>query len=104
MTPTEIEAMRREAPLLANAIFDGSTYEALHDQERLNSQLWRVFRLMRDGEWRTLAEIARETGGSEAGVSARLRDLRKERFGRYPVARRRVDGGLFEYRMEAREQ
>ena len=30
-------------------------------------------------------------------MSARLRDLRKPRFGSYPVPRRRVEGDLYEY-------
>lgn len=97
MTPSELSAMRQEAPLLACAYFDGPDVSEA-DRERLNSQLWRVYRLMRDGGWRTLAEIARAVEGSEAGVSARLRDLRKERFGSHGVERRRVAGGLWEYR------
>jgi hypothetical protein len=73
------------------------------DTERLTGQLYRVFRLMADAKWRTLAEIAREVEGSEAGVSARLRDIRKARFqevfGRCTVERERVSGGLFQYRL-----
>jgi hypothetical protein len=101
MNHEELAAMRSEAPLLACAYFDGPDVSE-SDRERLNSQLWRVYRLMRDGQWRTLAEVARSVGGSEAGVSARLRDLRKERFGGNQVERRRVAGGLWEYRMEGR--
>lgn len=56
---------------------------------------------MHDGEWRNLAELAAEAEaeGSEAGVSARLRDLRKVRFGGYTVNRRYVEGGLWEYQL-----
>jgi hypothetical protein len=54
---------------------------------------------MLDGTWRTLEGIRSTVGGSEAGISARLRDLRKPRFGGYGVERRRVSGGLFEYRV-----
>lgn len=80
--------------------FDGATYEPEHDKERLNTQLARVKRVMADGRWRTLSQIHHECGvGSEGGVAARLRDLRKERFGGLGVERRRVDGGLFEYRV-----
>ena len=50
------------------------------DQERLSSLLERVKALMSDGNARTLAQIAQKTGGTESSVSARLRDLRKERF------------------------
>ena len=39
-------------------------------------------------------------GGSEAGISARLRDLRKEKFGGYSIERKRSDEGLWWYRME----
>jgi hypothetical protein len=79
--------------------FDGATYEPALDQERLSSQLRRVKILMNDGKWRTLSAIARCVGGSEAGVSARLRDFRKDRFGALTVERRRIAGGLYEYRL-----
>ena len=79
--------------------FDGATYEPAHDQARLSTQLGAVKALMGDGRWRTLTQIRAAVGGSEAGVSARLRDLRKPRFGGYTVERQRVDGGLYEYRM-----
>ena len=79
--------------------FDGSTYEPEHDQARLTSQLEKVKALMADGQWRTLANIHAKVGGSEAGVSSRIRDLRKARFGGYTVERRRMAGGLFEYRI-----
>jgi len=83
--------------------FDGATYEPALDKERLQTQLGKVYRLMLDGVWRTLAEIAEVAGGSEAGCSARLRDLRKERLGSYRIERRRRGEGkrgLFEYRMD----
>ena len=79
--------------------FDGATYEPAHDSERLSSQLRRVFELMRDGQWRSLRDIAEAVGGSEAGVSARLRDMRKPRNGKHEVQRRRVAGGVFEYKL-----
>lgn len=79
--------------------FDGKTYEPEHDQGRLSTQFDRVKGLMLDGKWRRLGEIRDEIGGSEAGVSARLRDLRKPRFGGFTVERRRLVGGIYEYRL-----
>ena len=79
--------------------FDGATFVPERDGERLRSQLQRVRDLMIDGQWRTLAQIAAAVGGSEAGVSARLRDLRKSRFGGYSVEKRYISEGLFEYRL-----
>ncbi|MDE2020649.1 MAG: hypothetical protein KGJ13_09965, partial [Patescibacteria group bacterium] len=70
-------------------MFDGSTYNPELDGPRLSSQLDRVKMLMLDGRWRTLEYIAKCVGGSEAGVSARLRDCRKLKFGGYKVDRRR---------------
>ena|ERR1022692_3009713 len=81
--------------------FDGSTYEPSEDKTRLNTQLRKVFDFMRAGGRHTLGEIAESVGGSEAGVSARLRDFRKARFGGHVVERIRVEGGLFEYRLVA---
>lgn len=79
-------------------LFDGPGIEP-QDEVRLSGQLLRVKALMSDGRWRTLRDIAERVGGSEAGVSARLRDLRKQRFGSLSIERRRVSGGLWEYRM-----
>ena len=81
--------------------FHGETFDPALDGPRLTSQLEAVRALMIDGQWRSLAVIALSVYGSEASVSARLRDLRKPRFGRYQVERRRLFGGLFEYRVLA---
>lgn len=81
--------------------FDGATYDPGRDGDRLRSQLKRVRDLMLDGRWRSIAAIAAHVGGSEAGVSARLRDLRKPRNGAYTVNRRYVGEGMFEYQLIA---
>ncbi len=79
--------------------FDGKTYEPSLDKPRLNRQLQSVFDVVKSGQWLSLEEISTRTRFPQASVSARLRDLRKERFGAYTVQRRRVSGGLFEYRL-----
>ena len=43
------------------------------DRARLATLQQKVEALMRDGAWRTLAQISAACGGSEASVSARLR-------------------------------
>jgi len=84
-------------PLFAD--FDGVTYEPVHDRVRLTGQLERVFVYMSDEAWHFLSAIAAGARGSEASVSARLRDLRKPKFGAYVVQRQRVTGGLWKYRL-----
>jgi hypothetical protein len=83
--------------------FDGETFDPAQDQARLSIQLEKVKALMLgDNAWRTLEEIGAATGiRSVASVSARLRDMRKPRFGAYRVDRQRVPGGngLYEYRV-----
>lgn len=87
--------------------FDGETYEADSDFVRLTGQMQLVHQCMSDYQWRTLAEIRSQIGvGSETGISARLRDLRKDKWGSHQVdRRRRGDGqkGLFEYRLILRQ-
>jgi hypothetical protein len=81
---------------------DGATYSPTDDKPRLNAQTLRVFDLMKDGRWRTLREISTATGDGEASVSARLRDLRKDKFGGFVVERRHIgerSTGWFEYRV-----
>jgi hypothetical protein len=79
--------------------FDGSTYDRARDQKRLNRQLDKVFHIVKHGKWITLSRIAEVTGEPEASISARLRDLRKPRFGGHTIERRYIECGLFEYRM-----
>lgn len=79
---------------------DGDTYEEEFDFDRLNAQAKRVYLVMKDSEWRTLSEISSYTGDPEASISARLRDLRKARFGSFVVERRRRnENGWYEYRV-----
>ena len=79
--------------------FDGKTYQASRDYTRLHGQLKAVFDLMSDQRWRTLSDIGMAVEGSEASLSARLRDLRKEKYGAHQIQRESVGGGLFRYRM-----
>ena len=82
--------------------FGGDTFQP-KDVKRLSGQLLAVRDAVLDGKWRTLAEIQHAVGsGSEAAISARLRDLRKPQFGAYKVERRRrgdAAKGLHEYRV-----
>lgn len=79
--------------------FDGRTYDHGLDSGRLAAQLLRVAFLMRDGAWRSLSQISTLTGDPEASISARLRDLRKPRFGAHTVLRARTDTGYCVYRL-----
>ena len=84
--------------------FNGSDYDDSHDHVRLTGQIKRVRDLMSDHAWRTLDEIAVNTGDPQASVSAQLRHLRKPRFGGNTVDKRprgNRSNGLFEYRVSA---
>lgn len=73
------------------------------DEKRLGTALHKVWKVMRDGGWYTLAELARRAKCSEAGAAARTRDFRKEKFAAvYPnggVDKRSIGNGLYEYRL-----
>lgn len=93
---------------IADAEFDGKTFVAEWDAKRLTGQWKRVFEVMASGAWRTLSEIQDEIWrrfqkhDSTPGISARLRDFRKERFGSHEVLRQRrgeAERGLHEYRL-----
>jgi hypothetical protein len=83
----------------ASVAFDGTTYEPKRDHARLTGQLELVFRRMADGQWRTRLELQALVPGSEASLSARLRDLRKEQYGGHTVERRFCYLGVWEYRV-----
>ena len=85
--------------------FDGQTYNRERDNERLSSQLNRVRDFMLScNDWMTLRIISIYLEYPESSVSARLRDLRKEKFGGYNVQRRYVDNGLYEYKVTKGEK
>ena len=81
------------------AKIDGATFDFARDSVCLTGQLLAVYKLMQDGQYRTLRRIAEAVGGSEASVSARLRDLRKPRYGKLKIDRRAVAewSRLYEY-------
>jgi hypothetical protein len=79
---------------------DGDTFNSGRDLSRLNAQMRDVYLYMAHGEWRTLADIAHNTGHPEASVSARLRDLRKDKFGGFTVERRYIANGQYHYRLK----
>lgn len=81
--------------------FGGDTFDPALDEDRLRRQLAAVRAEMFDGQWHTLHQLSLIVGAPEASVSARLRDLRKPKFGGFVVERRRVPGGngLHIYRM-----
>lgn len=93
-------------PEMEAQYFDGPAFDPALDGKRLTTQLDRVLAVMSDHEWHTIPEIVKKISfppyeqASEAGVSARLRDLRKTRFGSRKIERRRVgNSGTFQYRL-----
>ena len=79
--------------------FDGVGYVHERDNERLTGQQQRVYDIMSDGKWHTIAEVAKKARGSESGISASIRNLRKDRFGGHHVEREYVGDGLYKYRL-----
>jgi hypothetical protein len=91
-------------------MFDGTTYIRSLDKDRLSTALQRVFYVGVDcsaipDKWYTLHDFQWTIKCifgehySEAGISARLRDVRKPKFGSHAMESRRRDGGLWEYRI-----
>tara|TARA_R110000822_G_scaffold169_2_gene810 strand:- start:912 stop:1178 length:267 start_codon:yes stop_codon:yes gene_type:complete len=79
--------------------FDGSDYQPERDNSRLTGQILRIYEFMSDKKWHTLHEIAENTGDAEASISAQLRNLRKDRFGKFNVQREYIKAGLYKYKV-----
>tara|TARA_R100000808_G_C2149543_1_gene157972 strand:- start:1287 stop:1676 length:390 start_codon:yes stop_codon:yes gene_type:complete len=78
--------------------FAGQTYDERRDGDYLSSLYDRVVEFMGDGRYHTLQEIQHACGGTEASVSARLRDMRKDEFGAHKVEARCFPGRVWMYR------
>lgn len=85
--------------------FDGEPEPASGvNRVRLSKQLRRVWDLMKDGQWRTYAQISNACVCSENSAGARLRDFRKVRImgaGVCHVARRKSSAGVYVYRVHS---
>lgn len=81
--------------------FGGATYDPMKDAQRLRDQLGKVRSAMLGAGWCRLKWLSEQTKAPEASVSARIRDLRKPKYGGYTIDRRRVPGreSLYEYRI-----
>lgn len=83
----------------------GPAYDSTLDEQRILGQRGRVKAYLLNGQWCTLADIEAYTGYPQASISAQIRHLRKARFGRYVVIKRRKlggQGGTWEYRLMPR--
>ena len=78
---------------------DGATYERSRDLTRLNGQALAVYNVMSSGNWYTLSLLSKLADAPEASVSARLRDLRKPKFGGFDIQSRYLGCGMWQYRM-----
>ena len=80
----------------------GPAYDAEIDQPRLSTQLETIKTFMLEKGWYTLTEIEVATRFPQASISAQLRHLRKSRFGKYQMEKRRREpnGAVWEYHLK----
>ena len=97
--PSQVSLFDQPPPGDFDARFDGDDYDDRRDRARLVGQIKRVFDCVKDGQWRTVQQIAEATGDPETSVSAQLRNLRKDRFGGHNVEKRHEGNGLYLYRI-----
>jgi hypothetical protein len=65
-----------------------------------NRTVARVRRILADGQWHNARQIARRMRMSTAGITARIRDLRKAAHGCSRIeVRRPSKPGVYDYRM-----
>lgn len=85
---------------------DGTTFDPEKDLVRLNGQMLDVYKVMIWGDWHTIDNVQQLIVSrygrhySQAGISARIRDFRKPKFGSHTVRRRRHhETGLWQYKL-----
>jgi len=84
--------------------FDGNTYDKNKDQVRLSRQIDKVRYFLEISDYVTLDEISVATGVKNvSSISARIRDLRKDRHGNRVVERKYISDGLYSYKLLPKE-
>ncbi len=84
------------------AQFDGETYNQERDYSRLEAGVTavRTFMLRHANKWLTPTEIIEGSNGKDwASTSARVRDLRKPKFGGFNIESRYYRAGVWQYRL-----
>ena len=77
----------------------GPAYVEERDGERISSQRHRIYALLSEQQWFTLAEIEAQTGDPQASISSQPRHLRKPKFGEHTVLRRHIADGVHQYQL-----
>lgn len=77
---------------------DGETFNRPRDRKRLDTAMHRVSDTMSDKKWHTLKDLAKKAECSETCASARVRDLRKPKFGGWKVDAMHCTAGVWAYR------
>lgn len=88
---------KKDGKLSRNQIYSDQYGRSLKNQILLS---------LAGGRWVSPGQIAQMTGAPARSVTARLRDLRKDRFGGYIIIIRRCKNrrdGLWEYRIESKK-
>jgi len=86
--------------LKENSHFHGHTYDKNRDHVRLTKKIKELYDLMKDGTWRTVAEIHEILGHKHSTIDANLRNLRREDKGYHQTPGRKRNGiGDFEYKL-----
>ena len=71
----------------------------------MSTQMERVFNVLKVGGYFTLDEIADQTGDPQQAISARIRDLRKPKYGGHTIERKQFEtsGKAWCYKMTVNE-
>lgn len=83
--------------------FDGRTYDHKRDHTRLRTALEAVHDCLRDGQRWTVYElrdgVRLRTGKNHEAITARIRDLRKLKFGGHDIRKTHTGHGVYAYWM-----
>lgn len=107
-----VKSNSKKLPPPGNVGFDGETIDPLRDDARLNRQMGDVWHTLVDivPDWISLTQLQESIYSlnghyhSEPGISARLRDLRKPKYGCWDVQRKPSGRrGLWLYRLNPKQ-
>lgn len=70
-----------------------------YDGELAKTNTEKTLMILRGGGWFTVQELAPLINATETATSSALRDLRKPKYGRYNIFRRRLENNISEYKL-----